>query len=222
MTHPATEIPTTFDLTQTDGLLRTTKAVSRRLDLTRDVPTELILDCIRIASAAPIGGNREANRWLVVKDPVKRQQLAQLYQEVGNPYLAALRAKAEPGSRQARVIEAGQYIADHLAEVPALVLPIRLGVVGEGVFNAQSLYGSVVPAVWSFQLAARSRGLGTRYTTYLATRAREVAELLGIPEEVTQVALLPVAYYTGERFSPAPRRDPAEITYLDSWENPVG
>ncbi|WP_300400456.1 nitroreductase family protein [Nocardioides sp.] len=213
-----TTASTAFDLGQTDRLLTTTKAVSRRFDLTRDVPMDVLLDCIRIASAAPIGGNREANRWLVVKDPAKKQRLAELYQAAGNPYLASLREAAEPGSRQSRVVEAGQYIADHLAEIPALVIPVRFGQPDEtSIYTPQSFYGSVVPGVWSFQLAARSRGIGTRFTTYLTSCAEEVAEVLGITAEVTQVALLPVAYYTGDSFTPAPRRTPESITYLDTW-----
>jgi nitroreductase len=205
-----------FDLTHTDRLLTTTKAVARRFDLTRDVPVDVLLDCIRIASAAPIGGNREVNRWVIVKDPAKKQRLAELYKAAGDPYLARLRAAAEPGSRQSRVIEAGQFVSDHLAEVPALVLPVRLGVPGDGVLTPQSFYGSVIPGVWSFQLAARSRGLGSRFTTYLSTCTDEVAEVLGIDTEVTQVALLPVAYVDGT-FTPAPRKAPEEITYLDTW-----
>jgi nitroreductase len=210
---------TDIDLEETDRLLTTTKAVSRRFDLTRDVPTELILRCIKIASAAPMGGNSQVNRWLVVRDPEKKRALAEIYRAVGNPYLAQLRAAAEPGSRQQRVIDAGQYIADHLAEIPALVIPLRQGVPGPGtdVLSPQGFFGSVVPGVWSFQLAARARGLGTRYTTYHVSRSAEVAELFDIPDGMTQIALIPVAYYTGDSFSPAPRLDAEEITYLDTW-----
>jgi nitroreductase len=213
-----------FDLAETDRLLTTTKAVSRRFDLSRDVPIQLILDCIGIASAAPLGGNVEANRWIIVKDAAKKAALAEIYRAVGNPYLQLLRDRAEPGSRQSRVVEAGQYIADVLSDMPALVIPVRLGVAGDGagVFGPQGFYGSVVPAVWSFQLAARSRGLGTRYTTYHVSQSAAVAEILAIAEPVTQIALIPVAYYTGAVFTPAPRRPPEQISYLDSWgANPI-
>jgi nitroreductase len=212
-----------FDIAQTDRLLMTTKATSKRLDLTRPVPIPLVLECIKVAAHAPIGGNREANRWLIIADPAVKAAIAEIYAAVGRPYLDAGRGGAEPGTQRARVIESGEYLVDHLAEVPVLVMPLRIGRVDEGVLGkeSQSFYGSVIPGVWNFQLAARSRGLGTRYTTFTVQREAEVAELLGIPAHVTQVALLPVAYYTGDTFSPARRLPAEQITFLDRWENPV-
>jgi nitroreductase len=215
---------TEFDLTQIDRLLTTTKSVSQRLDLTRPVPIPLVLECIKIASHAPIGGNREATRWMVVADPQVKQAVAKVYADVGRPYIESGRASVGAGSRQARVLESGTYLVDHLAEVPVLVLPFRMGRVNDGRLGleAQSFFGSVIPSIWSFQLAARARGLGTRYTTFTARREAEIAELLGVPDGYTQVALLPVAFYTGTTFSPAPRLPVEQITFLDRWENPVG
>lgn len=214
---------TGFDLVQTDALLTTTKAVSKRLDLSRPVPVPLVLECIKVAAQAPIGGNREANRWLIVSDPAVKQAVAELYGAVGRPYIAAGRAAVQPGGRFERVLESGSYLIDHLADVPLLVIPLRIGRIDQTVVgkDPQSFFGSVIPGVWNFQLAARSRGLGTRYTTFTVHREREMAELLGIPADVTQICLLPVAYYTGDEFTPAPRRPVEEITFLDRWENPV-
>jgi nitroreductase len=215
---------TEFDLAQIDELLTTTKAVSKRLDLTRDVPISLVLECIEIASHAPIGGNRQATRWLVVSEPAVKNSIAEIYASVGRPYIESGQRHVEQGSRHERVLESGTYLIDHLAEVPVMVLPVRLGRVDDDRLglDAQSFFGSVIPAVWSFQLAARARGLGTRYTTFTARKEPEMAELLGIPEDYTQVALLPVAFYTGTGFAKAPRLPVEQITYLDRWEQPIG
>jgi nitroreductase len=212
-----------FDLAQTDRLLTTTKATSKRLDLGRPVPIPLVMECIKVASHAPIGGNREANRWLIIADPEVKKAVGEIYASVGRPYIEAGRDGVEPGTQRARVIESGTHLIDHLAEVPVLVIALRIGRVHEGVLGkeSQSFYGSVIPAVWNFQLAARSRGLGTRYTTFTVQREADMAELLGIPEHVTQVALLPVAYYLGDTFTPARRLPVEEITFLDRWDNPT-
>jgi len=219
--------PPTFDLTGIDRLLTTTKSVSRRLDLTRAVPLELVLECIRIASHAPMGGNRQAARWLVISDADTKHAVAEIYASVGRPHIEAGRAGVEPGSRRERILDSGTYLVDHLHEVPVLVLALRLGRVDGGRFgdvrvggDAQSYFGSVIPAVWNFQLAARARGLGTRYTTFTARREAEMAALLGIPDDVTQVALLPVAYHRGGDFRPAPRLPVEEVTFLDRWGSP--
>jgi nitroreductase len=211
-----------FDPNQVEALLTTTKAVSRRLDLSRPVPLPDVLDCIRIASHAPIGGNREATRWLVLTDPAVKLAVGELYAEVGRPYIGAGRRAVEAGSRRERVLASGDFLIDHLAEVPVLVLALRLGLVVDGGpgTDAQSFFGSVIPAVWSFQLAARARGLGTRYTTFTVSREAEMAQLLGIPENVTQVCLLPVAYYLGDDFRPAPRLPVEQVTFIDRWGNP--
>jgi nitroreductase len=214
---------TDFDLKQVDALLTTTKSVSKRLDLQRPVPVSLVLECIEIASHAPIGGNRQATRWLVLSDPEVRKAVADIYASVGRPYIESGQRHVEPGSRHERVLESGSYLVDHLAEVPILVLALRVGRVDDGQIglDAQSFFGSVIPSIWNFQLAARARGLGTRYTTFTMRREAEMARLLGIPDDYTQVSLLPVAYYTGTDFSPAPRLPVEQITYLDRWENPI-
>ncbi len=212
---------TEFDLSQTDGLLTTTKQVRKRLDFTRDVPMDVLLECIEIAGHAPMGGNAQRNRWMIVTDPELKAELAGFYAAVGRPYLEAAGTPAD--DRMGRVIDSTVYLIDHLAEAPALVLPLRLDrpPSGEGFNNASGYYGSVLPGVWSFQLAARSRGLGSCWTTFHLGHEQEVAEMLGIPDSVSQVALLPVAYYTGDSFHRAPRRDAGEITFLNRWKNPA-
>jgi nitroreductase len=208
-----------IDLAAADHLLTTTKQVRQRLDLTRPVPRELLLECIDIASHAPMGGNQERNRWLVVDDPELKVALAEPYQAVGRPYLAA-GASREVDARQQRVVDSATYLVDHIAEVPAMVIAIRLDRLPKDAPNADvaGYHGSVAPGVWSFQLAARARGLGSAWTTFHLVHEQQVAELLGIPDTVTQIALLPVAYYTGDTFRPAPRRPAAEITYFNRWK----
>lgn len=215
---------TDFDLAETDRLLTTTKQVRKRLDLTREVPNELLLDCIEIAGHAPVGGNAERNRWMIVTDESKKAEIAQFYAAVGRPYLAAAGSSVE--GRMGRVVDSTNYLIDHMHEVPAIVIPLRLdrppATEGDAPSaSAAGYYGSVLPGVWSFQLAARTRGLGSCWTTFHLGHEREIAELLAIPETVTQVALLPVAFYTGDTFHPAPRKDVADITYLNTWKQPV-
>ncbi|RZV48173.1 MAG: nitroreductase family protein [Acidimicrobiales bacterium] len=211
---------TEFNLTQTDGLLTTTKQVRKRLDFDRAVPRQLLLDCIEIASRAPMGGNLERNKWLVIDDPDLKAKVGELYLSNAGPYLEE-RAKESPEGRSQRVFDSAMYLAERMGEVPAMVIPIRLDRLPEGtsVEETAGYYGSVLPGAWSFQLAARSRGLGSCWTTLHLGHEAETAELLGIPDTVTQVALFPVAYYTGDTFRAAPRRSAEDITFFNTWGN---
>jgi nitroreductase len=209
-----------IDVANADLLLTTTKQVRKRLDLSRPVPRALLLECIDIASHAPMGGNLERNRWMIIDDPATKAEIAPLYQSVGRPYLAA---NAATEGRQQRVVDSATFLVDHVADVPAWVLAMRLDRLPEGAANVEvaGYHGSVAPGVWSFQLAARARGLGSAWTTFHLAHEQAVAEILGIPATVTQIALLPVAYYTGDSFSPAPRRPAHEITYANRWKRSV-
>jgi len=218
-THPTTG----FDLAEIDRLLTTTKQVRKRLDLNRPVPYEELLECIEIAGHAPMGGNLERNRWIIVDDPALKARIAERFAEVGRPYLAA-NSEVRADDRSQRVIDSASFLVDHLADVPALVIALRLDrppLSPESQGGAAAYYGSVLPGVWSFQLAARARGIGSAWTTFHLEHEAEIAELLGIPPSVTQVCLLAVGYYTGETFTPAPRRPAGEVTYLNTWRNPV-
>jgi nitroreductase len=208
-----------IDVAAADHLLTTTKQVRQRLDLTRPVPRALLLECIDVASHAPMGGNLERNRWLVVDDPDLKAEIAKPYQAVGRPYLAANESD-HVDARQRRVIDSATFLVDHIADVPAMVIAMRLDRLSDEAknFEVAGYHGSVAPGVWSFQLAARARGLGSAWTTFHLVYERKVAELLGIPDSVTQIALLPVAYYTGDTFHPAPRRPAREITYFNRWK----
>ena len=213
---------TGFDLDEADRLLTTTKQVRQRLDLTKPVPYDVLLECIDIASHAPMGGNLERNRWMIIDDPELKAAIGARFAQVGRPYLAS-NSELRPDDRSQRVIGSASFLVDHIAEVPAMVLAMRLdrppfdGSQG----GAAAYYGSVLPGVWSFQLAARARGIGSAWTTFHLEHEAEIAELLGIPATVTQVCLLAVGYFTGDTFAPAPRRPAAEVTFLNRWKNPV-
>lgn len=218
-THPTTG----FDLAETDRLLTTTKQVRKRLDLTRPVPYAELLECIEIAGHAPMGGNLERNRWIVVDDPELKARIAERFADVGRPYLA-VNSELRGDDRSQKVIDSASFLVDHLAEVPALVISMRLDrppLSPDTQGGAAAYYGSVLPGVWSFQLAARARGIGSAWTTFHLEHEAEIAELLGIPPSVTQVCLLAVGYYTGDSFTPAPRRPASEVTFLNRWKNPI-
>ena len=206
-----------FDLTETDRLLTTTRAVRRRLDLDRPVDPEVILDCLRLAVQAPTGSNAQGWRWVVVTDADKRAALAAMYRDTGLEYLRKA-AEAEQDDQTRRVYESARDLAEILDRVPVFVIPCIAGRL-DGAPNlvAASAYGSILPAAWSFLLALRSRGLGSVWTTLHLGREAEAAELLGIPADVTQVALFPVAHTIGDDFRPAARPPVEDITYWDRW-----
>jgi nitroreductase len=213
-------MPAPFDLAETDRLLSTTRAVRRRLDLARPVERSVILDCIRLSQQAPTGSNGQTWRWLVVTDAVKRAELARFYREVGQQYLTMARDNLAKGDAQTqRVYDSAFWLMDHLHEVPVHVIPCVVGRLPENAPHGlvASSFGSIFPAVWSFQLALRARGLGSTLTTLHLFREADAAKLLGIPEGVSQVALLPVAYTKGTDFKVAKRPAPETITSFDTW-----
>jgi nitroreductase len=169
-----------------------------------------------------MGGNLERNRWMIIDDPSTKEAIAEKFAMVGRPYLATNSA-IRVDDRSRRVIESATFLVDHLAEVPALVLSMRLDrpPLDQSQGQVAAYYGSVLPGVWSFQLAARARGIGSAWTTFHLEHEAEIAELLEIPSTVTQVCLLAVGYYTGTGFTPAPRRPAAEVTSLNRWKQPV-
>jgi nitroreductase len=207
-----------FDLAQTDELLTTTRAVRKRLDLKKDVPRDVILDCIRISQQAPTGSNTQGWRWMVVYDAKKREALADLYRRGGEAYLTSA-VQATEDAQTKRVYDSALWLVDNLAKVPVHVIPCLAGRLPDGVPAGMQagFYGSIFPAVWSFQLALRSRGLGSALTTLHLGLEQEAAKLLDIPDTFTQVALLPVGYTKGTDFKLATRPPADEITRFDSW-----
>ncbi len=207
-----------LDLETVDHLLTTTRAVRRRLDLDRPVPRDVVLDCMRIAIQAPTGSNAQSWHWVVVEDEAKRRTLGELYR-TGFEAIYGAAAEMDLPDEMERVRRSSAYLAEHMHEVPVLVVPCIYGrpAPDGDVFATASFFGSIFPAVWSFQLALRSRGLGSVLTTLHLPREREAAELLGIPDDVTQAGMVPVAYFTGEDFRPAGRRPVEEMTHWNEW-----
>jgi nitroreductase len=212
-----------MDLESVDRLLTTTRSVRKRLDLARPVDPRLIEQCIEIALQAPTGSNAQGWQFVVVTDAAKRARIGELYRKAFALYRARPEqpeyAATDPRHDQLpRVLDSATYLADHLHEVPVHVIPCV-----EGRCESQppvvqaSLYGSILPAAWSLMLALRARGLGSAWTTLHLVFEKEVAGLLGIPESVTQAALLPVAWYRGNDFAPARRLPARELTHWNAW-----
>ena len=210
-----------FDLEQVDALLSTTRAVRKRLDFDRPVPDDVLLECLQLAVQAPTGSNRQSWRWLVVRDQAKKDALADLYRRAGGDYLRTAAEQAEAGSQTGRVLDSANFLAQNLGRVPVMVIPMIIGRVDGTTNGAAGLMGSILPAVWSFQLALRSRGLGSCLTTLHLGLEEEAAQLLGIPPHMSQAGLLPVGYTKGTDFKPAARPPVHEITYLDTYKNPI-
>ena len=212
-----------MDLATVDHLLTTTRVVRRRLDLSRPVEPEVVERCIEIALQAPTGSNAQGWHFVVVTDAEKRAALADLYRRAAavvsqmygeNPFPPGdLRAKQFP-----RMRESGMHFVTHLHDVPVLVVPCVEGrVENAGVLLQATVYGSILPAAWSFMLALRARGIGCAWTTNHLMYEAEAAPLLGLPKHITQVALLAVAYFTGEDFKPAQRLPAGERTHWNAW-----
>lgn len=218
-------MPIELDLNP-DELLSTTRTVRKRLDLEREVPLSVVRECLELAVQAPSGSNRQGWHWVVVTDAEKRRRLGELYRRGFAEYRAApeylgTKATGDPAvdATRRRVADSAEYLAEKMGEVPVLLVPCLWGRV-DNVSGAASAshWGSLFPAVWSFCLAARARGLGTAWTTLHLKYEREAAEVLGIPfEKVSQGVLIPVAYTKGTDFKPAARVDMARIVHVDSW-----
>jgi len=210
-----------FDIAMCDELLATTRAVRKRLDLTRPVPREVISECLELAVQAPTGSNSQGWRWLFVDDPDKRRALADLYRKGGEAYLTSASAEAEKGDdvQKQRVFSSAVYLMEHLHEVPVHFIPCIQGRPAEGTAPVMlaGFFGSIFPAVWSFQLALRARGLGSALTTLHLAFEAEAREILGIPDNVMQVGLLPVAYTVGTDFKRATRPPVSDITHWNTW-----
>lgn len=195
-----------------DQLLSTTRAVRHRLDLTRPVPRRLLEECVDLAVQAPTGRNRQRWHFVIVTDPDRRAALADVWRAgVSTPGasepLPVRDARRASVARMDRVYSGAAHLYEHLHEVPALVVPCVEGRTDDApVLRQAGTWGSILPAVWSFMLAARARGLGTCWTTGNLVHERESARVLGIPyEDVMQAALIPVAYTIGTDFRPAGR-----------------
>ena len=217
-------LATPENLAVLDHLLTTTRSVRKRLDLTRPVEREVIEQCLEIAAQAPSGSNRQGWHFVVVTDGEKKLRIAELYRQAWYGYNATRSMGTGPDQTAAekqmqRVISSARYLADHMQDVPVLVIPCIEGRADDPTPASQAgLYGSILPAAWSLMMALRARGLGSAWTTLHLQNERAVAELLGIPDDITQAALLPVAYFKGDDFRPATRKPMRDRTYWNNWQ----
>ncbi len=202
-------------------VLRTTRSVRRRLDFERPVEREVLEECIEAAVQAPTGLDREAWRFLVLTEPEPKRAIAELYRR---SFESVTKQWSEtPPIEWADVTPPHQRptyvgLAGRMHELPALVLVCSLGRPDPGDPAMQlAFYGSVLPAAWSLMLALRAKGLGSTWTTLLARESAAVAEVLGIPDDVTQTVLLPVAYTKNAKLAPAARKSAREVTYWNAW-----
>jgi len=210
-----------------DDLLTTTRSVRKSLDLTAPVDRDEIRDCLRIALQAANGSNQQPWRWLVVCDPGLRVKLADLYRDA---YLSRTGQRMVSDSLPSdtplgRLMSSTEWLVEHLANVPALVIPCYEPYLpsrgDDESFLQATLYGSIFPAVWNFQLALHTRGYGTCVTTLHLLREQEVRAVLGIPDTYVQGCLLPVGRLrAGKHFQPAPRRPIEEVLAVDTWDGP--
>ncbi|MAE94588.1 MAG: nitroreductase [Deltaproteobacteria bacterium] len=223
-------MPATLDLSP-DELLTTTRAVRKRLDFERPVPLELARECVEIALQAPSGSNARGWHFVLVGDPEKRARIGELYRQAFDAYrdmpisahALAKQAEGDDVPVMNQVVGSAEALAANLHRAPFLVIPCiegrfppMEGPMGSVVQASQ--YGSILPAFWSFMLAARARGLGTAWTTLHLLHEEAVAETLGIPfAAVTQAALSPLAFTVGTDFKPARGRPVEGSLHVDAW-----
>lgn len=211
-----------------DEVLTSTRAVRRRLDLTRPVPRELIQEAVKIATQAPTGRNQQQWDFIFIDDPTTKAKAADLWRAglaQGNPYehhgLPIPTRGSFASAEWGRIRGSLGYLVEHLHEVPVLMIPVvRVATRAElsTVHGQANTWGSVLPATWSFMLAARERGIGTCWTIGHLAYEREMADLLGLPFDTTvQVALTPVAYTIGTDFKPVKRADDSNFSHWNRW-----
>jgi nitroreductase len=206
-----------------DELLTTTRSVRKRLDFTRPVPLDLVRECLEIALQAPSGSNRQGWQWVVIDEEKQRRVIGDFYGRAVASYLAspgsATALFADDPKRNAvqrRIGDSVAYLGEHMGDVPVLVIPcIKAARLGGG--SQAGLWGSLLPAAWSYMLAARARGLGTAWTTLHLRYEKEIAELIGLPADIRQGVLIPTAYYTGDTFRPAPRQPLDSVLHVNGW-----
>jgi len=206
-------------------VLTTTRSVRKRLDFDRPVPRELLLECLEVAVQAPTGSNSQGWQFVFITDPEKKKVIGDLYRKSWYAYSSSRGPRYAPlDLRRAQlpaVASSAQYLADRMHEIPAMVIPCiegRVDTPGATNQDIAGLYGSIMPAAWSFLLAARDRGLVGAWTSLHLKYEREVADLLGIAyDQYTQVALLTIGFSTGGEFKPAKRIPQEDIVHWENW-----
>ena len=212
----------TLNLTA-DEVLTTTRSVRKRLDFDKPVPHEVLMECLDIALQAPTGSNSQGWQWLFVEDPAKKKALADIYRANATSYLS-LPTPVRGDIRDEQigaVLNSAVYLNENLEKAPVMMIPLLEGRPdGVPVGMQASYWGSILPAVWSFMLALRERGMGTAWTTLhlINDGEKQAADLLGIPfQDYAQAGLFPIAYTKGTDFKLAKRLPAEQLTHWDSW-----
>jgi nitroreductase len=213
----------TIDLT-VDEVLSTTRSVRKRLDFDKPVSREVLMECLDLALQAPTGSNAQGWQWLFIEDDDKKKAIGDIYLERARPYLSTPKP-AYPegdtrGERMPKVVDSAMYLAEHIHQAPVLLIPLLEGRDDRSPLGGVSFWASLFPAVWSFCLALRSRGLGSCWTTLhlVDDGEREAAEVLGIPyDKYSQAGLFPIAYTKGTDFKPAKRLPAENLTHWNTW-----
>jgi len=185
-----------------DHALMTTRGVRRRLD---------------VAEQAPTGGNNGSRRWMIIRDQATKDKMAELYLSAGVDQVIKIAERLQgTGHQNETLMQGAKHLGENIARTPALVIPTIIG--RHDGSGRPGLFDSVIQSAWSFMVALRARGLGTVWTTMFLNEADAVAELLGLPDDVTQICLFPVAHTIGTDFKATSRRYPArDITYFDRY-----
>jgi nitroreductase len=216
-----------LDLTA-DELLTTTRAVRKRLDYATPVPADLIRECVAAALQAPSGSNNLTMQFVVVTDADTRRAIGDVYRQCYDIYKgldgiyvgSIVKPTDIENAQQRRVQTSADFLGEHMGEAPALVIACTAGgrIDGAPGMMSASVLGNILPATWSFMLAARARGLGTAWTTVHLMMEQQVADIIGIPfDEVQQVCLTPLGFTKGTDFKPAMRPEPDTVIHWDTW-----
>ena len=211
-----------------DQLLSTTRAVRKRLDFERPVPDDLVRECVELAMQSPSGSNNMTMQFVVVRDEAKRKAIGEIYrqcyaiyQSMDGVYIRSIdKGDDAANAQQQRSADSADFLGEHMGEAPVLVIGCTQGARADDMpgMMVSSVMGNVLPAMWSFMLAARARGLGTSWTTVHLMMEQQVADVLGIPfDSVQQVCLSPLAFTKGTDFKPAKRPPADSIIHWDAW-----
>jgi nitroreductase len=192
----------------------TTQKAMRRLK-PDDVPDDLIWKLLEAAIMAPSGGNRQPWNFLVVKDAEKKRKIGEWYLDAWEKSYGPAREAMLRDPQMAKTYHSADHLARHIAEVPVLIFgTIRRDMPTSG--PNLLLGASIYPAMQNLMLAARALGLGTALTTLHRLHEGEVKQLLGVPDDVETMAMIPVGWPRG-KFG-VPSRMPAEkVSYWDAW-----
>jgi nitroreductase len=208
-----------------DEVLLTTRSVRKRLDFDRPVERSVVEECLEIALQAPTGSNSQGWHWVIVEDPAKKKAIADVYAAnfaiyANMPQRTDLASDDPRAEQQSRVVDSATYLTENFHRAPLMLIPCIEGRLDKvPLFVGASLWGSLLPAVWSFMLALRERSLGSAWTTIhlMGEGEKTVADLLGIPDTVSQGGLFPIAYTIGTDFKPAKRLGLDKVMHWDSW-----